>query len=326
MSPRLGLMVTSARGTQVGGGEMNGHRYLILLLAFGCIIAVGTSATTLNSSLSTDPDDVIDIEYKYLPVGEDTGERLKQAGQADASGQERAQTSGGGGDDQARNEQSDDAGGSQGSSGQDGADLSPGSGQSQTQGPGMGEALQSLLDLLRRLLVLLVALVALALAYRYRDRLLGLVLVVDEWFVDRSETRRGSVTSPWPRTQPTNDVHRAWLAMVQRANPDRPRSRTPAECARAAIDAGLDSETVESLTTLFEEVRYGDRPVTDERCERAREGLRDLDRHTAPSGGQPGSIGDRRGSTGDRRGSIGGGRGLTGDRHGSPGPGTGSDP
>lgn len=318
---------------------MNRQSYLTLLLAFGCIIAVGTSATTLDSSLSTDPDDVIDIDYKYLPFGSDTGATLKNAGQPNEGGRNSASTSsedGTQGSDGSSNEASDEGSSSEGSSGEGGAGQSAEAGPGQSAGAGAGSGqgygagtLQSLLDLLATLIPLILVLIAIALAYRYRDRLLALLLAVDTWFSDRSDARRGTGGAPWPRRQPSNDIHRAWLAMVQRANPSNPRNRTPAEFARAAVDAGMDSDTVRTLTTLFEEVRYGGEPVTDERREVAREGLRRLDdpgganaysggsthgygvgstaRSDGGSTARPGGVaGSRSGSEGHPRGSSGG--------------------
>lgn len=254
---------------------MNGQSYLVVFLAICCISAAGISATTLESSLSTDPDDVVDLDYKYLPFGKDAAETLQKEGEANQGTESSAGATDENQDDPPTSEQSEagqesQEAGKQGESGQS-------SGTGRGTGLGAGEAVQSLLDLLAKLLPFLVLLVALALAYRYRDRLLALVLAVGGWLADRAPTDAESRAATWPSEQPANEVHRAWLAMVRRANPDRPWSRTPSECARAAVETGVDSETVETLTTLFEEVRYGDEPVTDERRERAREGLRRLD-------------------------------------------------
>lgn len=257
---------------------MNGQSYLVVVLALGCIAAVGMSATTLDSSLSTDPDDVIDIDYKYLPFGKDTGETLKQAGQPDSGDQPNARTS-----DQSdlseqahqqQNQQRNQRQQEEGSGGGGGTAGSSGSGDGQGTGPGPS---RSLFDLLGPLLALLLALLVLALAYRYRDRLLALLHAVTARVGGRYDRYLGSGVARWPESQPANEVQRAWLAVVERANPDRPWTRTPEECAQGAVDAGLDSETVRTITTLFEEVRYGGKPVTEERRERAREGLRRLE-------------------------------------------------
>ncbi|HMB50851.1 MAG TPA: DUF4129 domain-containing protein [Natronoarchaeum rubrum] len=75
-----------------------------------------------------------------------------------------------------------------------------------------------------------------------------------------------------------NEVYRAWREMAESVDVADPRTSTPAEFAAAAVDAGLDRDRVEELTELFEAVRYGDRPVTDERERRAVEALRGIER------------------------------------------------
>lgn len=213
----------------------NGRRYVTVILALVCMSAVGMSATTLKSSMQTDPDEVIDLEYTYLPFGEEDVREVKL---------ERRSQAGGGGSSSS-DQQSNTA---------------------------------SLLGLLWKLLVALLALVALALAYRYRERFFAAVLAARAWLGQRTPDRSGSRAPTWPSREPADDVQRAWLAMVERANPDRPWARTPAEVGRAAVNAGVDSETVTTLTALFEEVRYGDAPITEERRRRAREWLQRLDR------------------------------------------------
>jgi hypothetical protein len=215
---------------------MTRQRFLTILLALSCMTAVGFTATTLESSLSTDPDDVIDVNYKYLPIGEEPVKDVKRQA--------------------IRNEQN-----------------APSSADSSSSPP----APESMFGVFGKLLALLLLLVALGLAYRYRHHMFALVLAIKDWFTDRVPTHEESGGAVWPSRQPSNDVDRAWLAMVKQANPDRPWSRTPAECAQAAVDAGMNAEAVSRLTTLFEEVRYGDAPVTDERRQRAREWFERLD-------------------------------------------------
>lgn len=74
-----------------------------------------------------------------------------------------------------------------------------------------------------------------------------------------------------------NDVYRAWREMTEPLSVDRPDSSTPGEFAAAARDAGLDPSHVDELRTMFEDVRYGDRPVTDDRERRAVEILRRIE-------------------------------------------------
>jgi hypothetical protein len=65
-------------------------------------------------------------------------------------------------------------------------------------------------------------------------------------------------------------VEGAWRAMTRLVWVRNPRSATPTEYARAAIDRGLPAAPVRRLTRLFEEVRYGGRAGSETRTEAAR--------------------------------------------------------
>jgi hypothetical protein len=291
---------------------MNGESYLTLLLAVCCIGAAGVSATTLDSTIEQTPDDVIDVDFSKLPIGEDQGASVKGAVQSEGSPSQA-----GSGDDGSPENPSDDsadssensdassseeegagssessAGGAGGETGgSDGTGSSGGSNEAGPlgsdgagSGPGSGvtplSLLQWLLSLLRRLLPLLVLLALAALAYRYRHHLLALGMAVAA-VLGGDEGRRSTGASEWPSERPENEVHRAWLSMVAETDIEEPRTRTPSQCAAAAVEADLDPAAVRTVTDVFEEVRYGDRPVTDERRERARRGLERLD-----GGGSP---------------------------------------
>lgn len=68
-----------------------------------------------------------------------------------------------------------------------------------------------------------------------------------------------------------NAIFRAWREMTDALEVGDPETTTPGEFAARARAAGMDPEAVDDLTGLFADVRYGDRPVTDERERRARE-------------------------------------------------------
>lgn len=68
---------------------------------------------------------------------------------------------------------------------------------------------------------------------------------------------------------PTNEVYRAWEEMSRYVTVTDRRSTTPGEFAAAAIRAGMDEGDVQELTRLFEAVRYGGKPLTDEDERRA---------------------------------------------------------
>jgi len=61
----------------------------------------------------------------------------------------------------------------------------------------------------------------------------------------------------------TNEVYRAYREMTAHLEVPTPAATTPREFAAAAIDAGLDPDDVETLTDLFERVRYGRDTVTE---------------------------------------------------------------
>jgi hypothetical protein len=75
-----------------------------------------------------------------------------------------------------------------------------------------------------------------------------------------------------------NAVFRAWHEMTAGLPVDSPDTSTPAEFADAAIAAGMARTDVAELTRLFEEVRYGDRPATDQRAADATAALRRIER------------------------------------------------
>lgn len=263
--------------TQTRGSHMNSDSLLTALVALCCIAAVGMSATTLETTLSEDPDDVINLDYEHLPLGKDDAGDVKEEvesnqgteiGQASKENSEGNPKPSGGGEDDG------ESGG--------GAPAGQQSGGSGGTGQGMGAGLvDSLWALLESLLPLLIALVALIIAYRYRDRLRALALSLLDASPDRQVMRGDGTVNEWPSSQPQDEVRRAWLTMVTQLDLSRPQARTPLECARAAVDAGMDPEAVETVTTVFQEVRYGEQSVTDKHRERARAGLRQL------NGGSP---------------------------------------
>jgi len=71
----------------------------------------------------------------------------------------------------------------------------------------------------------------------------------------------------------TNDVYRAWRDLASEVDGVDLRTHTPAEVADRASERGFDQQAVRTITDLFEEVRYGQRPPTSERESRARSAL-----------------------------------------------------
>jgi len=260
---------------------MNSDSYVSVAIAALCIIALGVSATTLESSLSTDPDDVIDLDWENLPISQDEAADVQREMQS---------------------EQSSDGNGG-GSSDSDGGESSKGTSTETTQvqkqqeqqeqqkqrdqqsdpqeqdpdGDSFMPGQTTIWDILLDLLPWLVALAWLAAVcgtlYHYRKQVLALALAMLPRGSEDGETDDGD---DWAAVEPANEVDRLWLRMVRGLDVDDPETTTPTEFAREAVRDGMDSDGVRALTGVFEEVRYGDTGVTEDRKRRARAGYRKL--------------------------------------------------
>lgn len=237
---------------------MTADRLLPVLVGVCCILALGVSATTLESSLSTSPDDVIDLDYDELPIGQESLANAKE--QANQEGKPDAEAEPSDGESQSE------------------SDAAPEPSQSESGGTdsGMDSGIPSLLDRLLSLLYSLLAYAAVTIAiglaaaagYRYRDRirsrLAGLLPHSDragEALWVRDEDQQYSLDA-------TNPIDEAWLEVLDRAGIDNPHARSPRESARHAIENGLPREPVEHITRAFETVRYGPGEATPDRIER----------------------------------------------------------
>ncbi|WP_262180249.1 DUF4129 domain-containing protein [Haloarcula laminariae] len=266
---------------------MNTERLLSAGMAVVVVAAIGLSASTLAASMSTDPADAVDVQWDALPLGEDdqggvesaaetVDETFRQGGSGERDGQ------GDGGDAQRPDPQSGDgasegreageSAGDQASQGGDAggerADSADRSGPEQTglsDSTGWAGLVPGGLPLWY-FLALVPLLAAVILAYRYRDRLRR-----------AGEGDPGDSAAEPLSSAPQNDVERAWAELIERAGVDRPRTRTPRDCARRAVETGFDPAQVDRLRRAFEDVRYGTQPPTDEQARVARETLARLD-------------------------------------------------
>lgn len=261
-----------------------GESLATLGVALACVVALGTLATTMPSSVSTHPDDVIDLDYKELPIGRDRAQDLKEQYQGDTADEDgnpgsvpsSADDSPASSSEGSRPSSKDQGsgGGSSSPSGSEGQAGSPGPGEDTGIGPGSGYDWMA--DLLRTLLALVALAVLVVGAYRYRDRLAALFAALLP--ATEAATDSGTDREQWDPGSPSNPVHAAWVELLRRTDLDDPHARTPEECREAAIDAGLDPDAVRTLTRVFRDVRYGERPVTDDRVRRANDSLERIDR------------------------------------------------
>lgn len=224
---------------------MNRSQLLSALIALLAVTSLSVASTTLETSLTTDPDEEINPDWDSLPIGQDDAAEIKES------------IEGGGGE-------SDEGSGS---------DFDDGTGSADDE-RSLFDRLLALLSLLFRLLLPISAMLAVAaLAYRYRD-------VLADFFGRDSRTTPATEPRPaagrWPGTAPEHDVDRAWVELLRRLNPDRPETTTPDECRTLARVRGVDRDAVESIVSAFEHVHYGGYSV-DTEIDRAREGLRALE-------------------------------------------------
>lgn len=255
---------------------MNAHRVLSVAVAVVVVLAIGLSASTLGSSMSTDPNDAIDVDYDALPVGDDSADAIESAAQGivdqysqRANPDPSAERSERAGDGQTTGQSMDESESGESSSAQADAERQA----SQASGDGAGEVpTEPPFDWLPVLIAVALLLAVVLLGYRYRSHLAALLSLLGD---PDSESRPGLTGAAVP--DPENDVQRAWVELVSRAEVSRPQTRTPRDCARIAVERGYDHDAVHRLRRLFEDVQYGTTPPSDDQERRAMETLRTLE-------------------------------------------------
>jgi len=246
----------------VSADAMRRTRFVPFLIALFAIAALGVAATTLDTTLTTDPDDEINPNWDRLPIGQSQAAEIQDQIGDDA-------------DDDADDEESDGDIGEELMENDPGDETEEAAGLGTGTGPGSADVslFDRLMTILKVLLPLVVLLALGAFVYRYRERLLSVFGTEPD---EEPTAERRVERDQWPAADPTNVVDRAWLRMVRRTKPTRPETATPAECTALAREQGSDVEAFEAIATAFERVQYGGVPLEEERP-RAREGLRRLE-------------------------------------------------
>lgn len=241
-------------------------RVLTLVVALVCAFALGAAGTSLESAVSTSPDDVVDVEDTGLPISKDKAAEVRDQVEKEQEEPDKEEAQ----QQQQQEEQQQQ---------QQQQQRQPQAATQSTE-PSEPSLWQQLLALLRDLFPYIAgALVVVALAvaaYKQRHRLLALfaaLLDAGEDDGDAEIPERGRRPLDFA---PENDVDAAWVRLVSAVGERAGSARTTREYERAAVDAGLDPDAVSLVTRTFEEVRYGGQPVTDERRRRANEGVQRL--------------------------------------------------
>jgi hypothetical protein len=102
------------------------------------------------------------------------------------------------------------------------------------------------------------------------------------WGSDDDEST-AEATAPDTDSEPVDpgppDIEEAWDAMTDEVHVRNRRAATPADFASAAVEQGFPAEAVETLTTVFREVRYGNYPSSELRVQSAREAIAAIRQH-----------------------------------------------
>ncbi len=243
-----------------------------MVLAAAAILAVGTTATGLDTAMDSSADDAGLLPEPIRELVTDTspgdGQEETQAPE-DGDGEQEEQSSDPEQSDQGNMDFENAMGEAQSkldASMQNMQDMTSGGG-----GEGVSQATETLWDYLIYVLALAAVLVA------------GYLLYV----LDRRYDLRSRI-SPFEKddavapnvhfdVDTSNDVYRAWSEMVSQLHVRDPHTKTPQEFAEAAVEDGLNPEAVGTITTLFEQVLYGDQGVSEEQEARALEAMEKLD-------------------------------------------------
>ena len=135
-----------------------------------------------------------------------------------------------------------------------------------------------------RLVIIAIAslLTVIGLFYQYRYHL-AVPRVFQLSSVDAEPTSKSptaTTNADWPpdtESEPES-VQKAWIAMVQHIDDiEKPSSRTPTEWQQIAVDAGLPTDAVETITTSFCATQYGNVSETVTRRRRVQAALDKID-------------------------------------------------
>lgn len=249
---------------------MNREQLTTVLVALACFTAVGAAASSLGSALSSDPQDAVDPDYELLPVDRGDVADLQQEIQSnDETAAETSESSGDGGAGETERDGTTEKQESSSGSADD-AEAADGGSDAGSSGSVSGFNLsfgpEGLFSALSTLFWLAALGVGLAVATRYRHRVRALVAALGDDSGGRQP--RGYVGQP---RRDENVVFATWYALVRSLDVENPYARTTGECADAATEAGMDPDAVRTLRRNFEEVRYGQRPVTSRHREQVRE-------------------------------------------------------
>jgi hypothetical protein len=246
-----------------------------VVVAASCVLAVGMGTTTLESSVKTNPDDVIDLPRDVVPFGTGTLQTIKRQAAGAETGSNSDRTGNGSPTSEPGTGEAEAA--SQTDSDRRTVDQAPDDGSNtgaaigprdRSGGSGQTNAEEQppLRDRLAGVFWLVVVLAVVGtIVYALRRRLAA--------FFEGGTTGEASTPASPPTPTPTDGMALAWYRMIEGLGLDWRPTAAPGEYADAAVRDGADRDGVTTLTDLFRECRYGGAPVTEDRLRRARDAL-----------------------------------------------------
>lgn len=238
---------------------METDRILSAVVAVLCILSVGFASTTLDASVDTKPEDVIDIDYDKLPINPQEAEEFKGENVKTADPEATGTPSEKSEQETAKPEPKSGDGNEQQKKQSAGQDTTESQGEGDGMGPRIVEEslLDKLLDLLMTLLPFVLIGAVLAVVIKKRQTIASWLETADR---ETTTTSEQTVVAT-----PENEVYQAWHEVASVIPYDQRKSMTPDEVADAVRDdVELDDEVLMELMKTFKRIRYGGDALTAE--------------------------------------------------------------
>jgi len=252
------------------GRAMNRSQIVSVAVVGMTLVALGVAATSLETTLTTDPDEEINPNWEALPIDEEVAAAIQDEMDEDESDQ--IDTAGTNDDSSSDSEPESELA----TRGEDPA-IQLGPGPFTVTEPGHEPPEKQEASPLRSLLPWAIGLGIVLLAVGtvvYRSNNISNRPTASNSTADadvhtpaspattRSAKQNHQLT--WPDAEPTTVVDRAWVQLVEQLDIEQPATATADTCVQRARETGVDIEAVETIATAFEAVQYGGQPASQE--------------------------------------------------------------
>lgn len=241
---------------------MDRDRVLLLATAFLAICALWIAAGTVEGTMDDGPDDLMDTTY--VPIIVETIDQIRPELERTSSdtpdkndGEETAQLERAAEDESPPERSAPMRGPSTDPSGDESND-------------GDDDSLRDEHWILGLWRPLIIGLLCLAIAAFLVRRGIHLHSTPSSSRDDSTQDRDARTHQLLSDQSPSNAIEAAWMDLVSDLEVTEISSLTTTDIARRAIDSGRDPERVWAVTQTFDEIQYGNKPVTDARMRRVR--------------------------------------------------------